>query len=185
MIARQRLPRKLQKISLIQTSSLDEGFLRGLKFSLGESGKTKRMIIAREVLADEIKKANGRLSLIYEDSFSWKEEATHKELAEAKKVYGEVRVPDDEIKYRKIEMEEYNSFIVIDGKIVVFYSGNVGFVFYGGIAELLLELSMLRGELPKRLYRMVDSITSKILVDVDLKEHSKNSCERVDQTLKG
>ncbi|MEM2948075.1 MAG: hypothetical protein QXG02_00950 [Candidatus Anstonellales archaeon] len=182
MIARQRLPRKLQKISLLQTSSLDESFLRGLKFSLGESGKTKRMIIAREVLADEIKKANGRLSLVYEDCFSLKEEATHKELAKAKKVYGVVK---DKEGYRRVEIEEYGRFMVIDKGIVVFYSGNVGFVFYGGIAELLLELSMLRGELPKRLYRMVDSITSKILVDVDLKEHSKNSCERVDQTLKG
>lgn len=161
MLKRAHLPKKLRRISLIQTSTLDECSLASLKYSLGEAGKTKRIWLAREVLMDEVKKNGGRIcgrgkGRYFESSVGM----DHKKLKEAEEVYGFI---DGKIQ----RIKDYGRFMLIDDRMVVFYSGNVGFVYYGGLGELIMNLVMLKIDGPKRLNRRVDSVLKMIMEAID------------------
>ncbi|GEM_PF-4899321 len=130
-------------------------------YSLGETGKTKRIWLAREVLADEVKKNGGRIcgrrkGWYFESSVG----VDHKKLKEAEEVYG--------FTYRKIQrIKDYGRFMLIDERMVVFYSGNVGFVYHGGLGELIMNLVMLKIDAPKRLNMRIDSILKSIIKAID------------------
>jgi hypothetical protein len=161
MLERRTLPRKLQRISLIRTPELDEGFLVGLKYSLGKTGKEKRVWLAREVLADEVKNEGGVICGRGNDYyFASSIRIEHKKLKEAEEVYGV-------IDGRAERIEDYDRFMVIGDRMVVFYSENIGFVYEGGVGELIMNLVMFRINAPGRLHKRIDSILKTILQAIE------------------